>query len=802
MTDKLAPISPARAGDPIAHTGNEEIELRRFGDALRRNRWVVLGTTAVMVGAAALFAALQRPVYESEATILIAEERPGLDILRGMLPAGLGAMAGLSGRSDLQTDVLVLRSRQVAEGVVDSLGMRVVLRERGKLRDEFLQVLESGRGAGQGVYRLQRSSDGAYTLHFEEGKRPAQLPSRVEIAERFRLDDLTLRLNPALRADPPERLRFEILPFRTAVGDVQKKLRVASSAPGAQIVKVHFRNSDPVLAAAVPNVVAESFLRYKSRVGRAEAHSTIEFLEQQSATYEAELRAAEARLQGFREQAQIVEPKTQATEQVRRLAELQANRDALQMERESLRRLLGRIESQPAARPSERSPYRELAAFPAFITNATVQNILESLIQQENERARLLVQRTPQSIDVQGIDQRIGELELQLYQLARNYLDGLDNRIVSLDGQLARFAGQIEQVPAREVEFFRLGREQKLLEEVYTLIQTKLKEAQIQEASEPGNVRLVDSALVPEKPVSPRPLLYMLLATVVGLMLGAGGVVVREVLDTRVRTREDVAAAGLPLFGVIPRFRLPARVNGNGAAKRSLLHPESRKLLARPLVAREDPGSPASEAFRSLRTSLLLSAAEGLPQVLVVTSATADDGKSTTAANLAITLAQQGTRTVLVDADLRRGTLHQIFGLERMPGLAELLEGEADLEDTLRQVSAGPAGTPLDVVLAGQAPTSPAEVLGSEAMRALLDHLRGRYGAIILDAPPLNPVTDTALLALAADGVLLVARSGATDREALQEAADQVRRLRVPLSGVVLNDVEPVASPYYSGQSA
>ncbi|HEV2130215.1 MAG TPA: polysaccharide biosynthesis tyrosine autokinase [Longimicrobiaceae bacterium] len=797
MTDKFAPVPPPRTGD-------EEIELRRFWYALRRNRWVVLATIAVMVGAAALFAALQRPIYESEATILIAEEKPGFDLLRGVLPVGLGAMAGLSGGGDLQTDMVVLRSRQVAEDVVDSLGLRVVLRERGKTRDEFFEVLESGRGSGKGVYRLQRQSDGAYAVHLEDGDRPLQLPSRVELGQPFRLDDLTLRLNPALRADPPERIRFEVLPFRSAVEDVKTRLRVARSAPGAQILTVHFRNPDPVLAAAVPNVVTQSFLRYKSRVGKAEAHSTIEFLEQQSATYEAELRAAEARLQGFRERAQIVEPKTQATEQVRRLAELQASRDALQMERESLRRLVTRIESQPAARPSERSPYRELAAFPTFITNGTVQNILQSLIQQENERARLLVQRTPQSIDVQGIDTRIGELEMQLYQLARHYLDGLDNSIVSLDAQLARFAGQVEQVPAREVEFFRLAREQELLEQVYTLIQTKLKEAQIQEASEPDNVRLVDSALVPEKPVSPRPLLYLLIATVAGLMLGAGGVVAREVLDTRIRTREDVttAAAGLPLFGAIPRFQLAERANGNGNGRHVRPPFASRKLLTRPLVAREDPGSPASEAFRSLRTSLLLSAAQGLPQILVVTSATAEDGKSTTAANLAITLAQQGTRTVLVDADLRKGTLHQIFGLQRTPGLAELLGGDASLAETLRQVPAGPAGAPLDVVPAGQVPTTPAELLGSEAMRALLDQLRGRYATIILDAPPLNPVTDTALLALAADGVLLVARSGATDREALQEAAEQVRRLRVPLSGVVLNDVEPVSSPYYAGQSA
>jgi tyrosine-protein kinase Etk/Wzc len=788
------------SGAPNGGTMTEqEIDIRRLGYVLRRNAGIVLGLAAGVIAAAVLFLLLQRPVYQAEATLQINQERPGVDLLGGMLPAGLGVVAGLEGRDDIQTDIAVLESRQVTEGVVDSLGLQLALLDRDRHREAVLRVLNAPRGELQGVYRLRLREDGTYSLEVEQGDRPSGLPARVEIGQPFQVGEYVLALQPSLRAAPPERIRFEIQPFRAAVAQVRKKVRVSRAASRAQIVEIRFRHEDPVLAAAVPNVITQSFIRYKNRVSNAESRNSVEFLEGQSAAYAADLRAAEARLQNFRERAQIVEPRTQATEQVRQLAELQARRGALQAERESLRRVLTRIDSRSAG-VGEPSPYRRLAAFPTFIANGTVQNILQSLIQQEDQRAKLLVQRTEQNVDVQGVNQRIEELELQLYQLSRNYLDGIDTQIASLDAQLARFGSQLDLVPAREVEFLRLTRDQRLLEEVYRLIQTRLKEAQIEAASEAANVQLLDAALVPEQPAFPPPVLILVLAVGLGIAAGVSGAFVREYLNPRVLTRQDVVGAtdGLPVVGAIPRMRGGA-IRGRHQGRWARL-PHNSTAAPERLVALGDPRSPAAEAYRTLRTNLARLPTDGPSRVLIVTSASAEDGKSTSASNLAVALAQQGTPTLLVDADLRAGHMHEAFGVAREPGFADVLFGRVSLDDAVRAVDAGDVGTPLHLLPTGTIPSNPAELLDSDRMRALLDELRARYRVIIMDTPPLNLVADAAVLATITDAALLVARMGSTPKMALQEAAERLRALHVPASGVVVNDSPSI--PAYNGDGS
>lgn len=779
-----------------ALAAEQEIDIRRLGYVLRRNVGIVLGLAAVVVAAAVLFLVLQRPIYQAEATLRINRERAGIDLLGGMVPAGLGAVAGLDGRDDIQTDIAVLQSRQVAEGVVDSLGLQLTLLDRDRPRERVLRVLNAPRGELNGVYQLRLQEGDTYTFEVEKGDHPSGLPARVEIGQPFQVGKYVLVLQPSLRAAPPEQIRFEIQPFRAAVAQVRKKVRVSRAASGAQIVEIRFRHEDPVLAAAVPNMITQSFIQYKNRISNAESRNSVEFLEEQSAAYAADLRAAEVRLQNFRERAQIVEPRTQATEQVRQLAELQARRGALQAERESLRRVLTRIDGRSAG-TGEPSPYRRLAAFPTFIANGTVQNILQSLIQQEDQRAELLVRRTEENVDVRGVNQRIEELELQLYQLSRNYLDGIETQIASLDAQLAQFGDQLDLVPAREVEFLRLAREQKLLEEVYTLIQTRLKEAQIEAASEAANVQLLDAALVPEHPAFPRPVLILVLAVGLGIAAGVSGAFVREYLNPRVLTRQDIIGAtdGLPVVGAIPRMRKGAI--GGGAQGRWTRLPHSSTTAPERLVARGDPHSPAAEAYRTLRTNLMRLTLDGPSCVLIVTSASAEDGKSTSASNLALALAQQGTPTLLVDADLRAGHMHDAFGVAREPGLADVLLGRASLDDAVRTVSAGDVGSPLHLIPTGTIPSTPAELLDSDRMRALLDELRARYRVIVMDTPPLNLVADAAVLATVTDAALLVARMGSTPKVALQEAAERLRALHVPASGVVVNDSPAI--PAYNG---
>jgi capsular exopolysaccharide synthesis family protein len=478
---------------------------------------------------------------------------------------------------------------------------------------------------------------------------------------------------------------------------------------------------------------------------------------------------------------------------------MQARHDQLRMERTSLAAVLQQVGSRPRA-AGEESPYRQLGTFPSFLGNRAIQDLLATLNQLDGQRAGMLVRRTEADPDVRQVTARINDIEQQLHRVATGYLSSLDNQLATTEAALSRFSGELALVPASEVEYARLAREQKLLSEVYLLLQTRLKEAEVKDAVDKGIVRLVDSGLVAEEPDSPKPVVNLILATVLGLMLGFTAAFGRDMFDTTIRSTADAeqASRGLAVLGTIPR--IPRQ---EGGSRRWVALP-GRKVVGvpaptahEPLVTRSDPHGAASEAYRALRTSITFAAPDAAPRVLVVTSALAGEGKSTNAANLAITLAQQGTRVLLVDGDLRRGKLHEMLRARQAPGLAHLLVGTTTLEEAVQRVDAGASGSPLHFLGSGLFPANPAELLSSARMREVVAELRSRFDMVIIDAPPMNLVTDAALLGMMADSTMMVARNGITERASLEHATTQLRNLRVPVGGVVLNDYfEPASQGY------
>lgn len=753
--------------------------------ALRRNVRVLLLSVALVVAATAAFTAWVTPVYESAATLQVRSGKDG-----GGLMGELGALVdlGLPGfdQDETGTEMGLLRSRRIAETVVDSLSLNVALEEPQLPRDRVLQVLRPSKDAPIGEYTLRRQPNGSFALQAAKLEQPAELPAHVNPTRPFRLGSLVLALAPSVTNSNVETIRFRVLPFARTIKQLRKDLLVERQEGGSKLIEISYRSPDPLLAAAVPNAVTRSFVRYKEGTSKTESRSTVAVLREQIASYEQQLRDAEERLRGFREQQRVIAPVEQATQEVKQLADLRAGREGLMIERKTLSSLLERVERAPRKSGVE-SPYRQIATYPAFIGNRAIQEILQALNELDTKRSELLALRTTADPDVRQLDQRIAELEQQLYRLASGYVTNLDTQIAASTEVVDKFDANIGSIPDRDVEFARLTRDRKILEEVYTVLQTRLKEAEIREAIDPGETRIVDAAPIPDEPVSPKPVVNLVLATVLGLMVGVAIALGREMADTRLRTRQDVEGmtAGIPLLGTVPVIQHGP--NGNGRAIREWLPAtRSRRVAPGATLVSHHPNSAAAEAYRALRTGLTLTDKGGAPQALVVTSPLPNEGKTTTAANLAITLAQQGGRVLLVDADLRRGELHELFSAEARPGLTEVLRQEAPLEAALQAWRGGPS-TALALLPAGEQSTAPAELLGSAAMRALLDALRAQFDFVIFDAPPLNVVTDAAVLGSLADATILVARAGTTHRGSLNFAVSRLTHLRVPVAGLVLN---------------
>lgn len=775
---------------------SETLNIHAMWSGLVRNRYVAAGVVALFVGLAALVTWRATPIYESEATLRIDDESSPRMLLMELSP-----LSGMD-RGRIATDMVVLRSRTLAERVVDSLALQLQLVQPAVARET---VFSAARGADprlEGTYTFSLRSDGTYTVTADEAGRGA--PGQVRPGAPFRLGQLQLTLHP----DAPERFRVKALPFRDAVTEVQRSLGVVRPNRDAKVVHVRYRSRDPQLVAAVPNTLAGVFMQATRAGSKAEASSTVEFLQDQVAHYQEQLRQAETDLRAFRESAQVVNLEAEGGEQIKQIAALRAERDAVATERNALGQLLARVRTDG----SGGEEYRQLASFPTFLANRAVQDLLQTLTALENEQLSLLQRRTESNRDVRGIEERIRSLEENLYQMAVGYHQNLGNQITSLDANLGAFGAVLETLPAREIAFARLLRQQQLLEQIYTLLQTRLKESEIQMAVEPTDVRIIDDAVRPTRPVSPVPLLNLMLGMMLGILAAGGTVFAREMMNTRIRSDADVVAAthGLPVLGIIPRIRRSSSApvvaahgngHGNGKGRRrlgSVARVQPEDLLEERLVMRRDPRSPVAEAYRSLRTNITFASNGSGPSVIMLTSAAPGDGKSTSASNLAVTLALQGTRVLLIDADLRRGVLHQIFGVKSEPGLAHALHLGTSLDQVIRSVPVSDDGATLDLLPAGISPPNPAELLGSRAMHNVLQAARERYDMIILDAPPVNVVTDASVLGTQVDIALLVARAGFTDRRALNHAMIQLRHLGVRIGGVVLNDSQRGTTGYYA----
>jgi capsular exopolysaccharide synthesis family protein len=288
--------------------------------------------------------------------------------------------------------------------------------------------------------------------------------------------------------------------------------------------------------------------------------------------------------------------------------------------------------------------------------------------------------------------------------------------------------------------------------------------------------------MAPLRPLAARRVFNLLFGGALALLCGIIVAVVRESNDTSVRSRaEMVRLTELPLLAAIPRIEVR-----NGHRKELAGRIEDR------LVVRHSPRSPAAEAYRALRTNVAFATngAKRQLRTLVVTSPEPEDGKTTTALNLAVTLADQGLKTILVAADQRRPVLHKVLHTERAPGLSDLLSGTTSLEQAIRYIPLTDlAGGTLAFIPAGRHVSNPAELLGSLAMKSLLETLSERFDSVILDTPPLCVVTDAAVLGTLTDGVLVVARMGSTHSETLQQSVEEIRGLGAHVVGTVLTDV-------------
>ena len=378
---------------------------------------------------------------------------------------------------------------------------------------------------------------------------------------------------------------------------------------------------------------------------------------------------------------------------------------------------------------------------------------------------------------------RVRFVESEITSIGTRLLDAVEASIEVLGDQIAEQGAEGERIRRDRLKFPELESQLQSLEEQRTIdqqsfsfLQSQLYQAQITRAAIGPYVEVIDPASGAVS-VDPRGRVNVVVGGLLGTILGVGAAFFLEYLDRTVRTSSDVETLlGLPVMGIIPRLRRVVPDDEDPMVPGSS-----------PLVVALDPLDPAAEAYRNLRMNLMFMSTEEDPiRSVLFTSAGPAEGKSTTAVNFSVMLAQQGQRVLLMDADLRRPALHRSLDLLREPGLTNLLVGDATVREAVR-----PSVLPnLDVLPSGPFPPNPSELLSSKAMKRLLEEFEGRYSQVIVDSPPVLAVTDAAVLAAHTDdGAVLVLRSGETEQRAAERSVEQLRRLGVRVFGAVLNEV-------------
>lgn len=755
-----------------------EAELRALdagvslGDYLRvviRRKWAVVIIFLTTVVLATLVSLRMPKVYQTSVTVKVSQRVVGQTILPTFYYDPFF----------LETEIEMIRSRALLTTVANRLGMTYrVAAAPPRLRDAVTKA-EFAEGTPEGDLVITFSDPETFRVSFDGRRAGAGRPGEVFEAEFGAL------LLETERARAGDKIVIKVQKVDAVVSGLMASIHV-KPVENVNMLRVVVKGRDPKKVARLANAAADVYVETSLEEKRLQATTTRIFIEEQIERTADNLRQAEIELETFKRETGILDMSAETRHYVTLLGNLES-----QLLEESLDRQISAVELDILKR-RRATLSGEGGTFPTeevlisrFATGSVLQQLENQIIELRRRRAELVQTRTPEHPAVKAVDAEITVAENELKsglsdalehgELATNVELG-DEKLALIEDAMTDYRELTASLPQKEMVLNRLVRAYQVNEQVYTTLLEKLQEAKINEAMRTADIRVVDYALVPRVPVSPNYAKNILVGILLGVFLGVGVAYVLEFADTSLNTVEEVERRlGAPVIGIIPRI--------GGGVGRLVQKPDEYDNY---FVTHTYPKSPVAEAFRTLRTAIRASGVDVDVEKILITGTGLGDGKTMTSVNLAVIFAQAGDAVVLVDCDLRRATVHRAFGVERVPGLAEVIMDRAELDEALRPTSV----ENLTILPSGVVPPNPSELLGSKKFETVLGELTARFGRVVMDAPPVLAVTDALVLGGLADGVCFVVCAGRTDRNAARRALELLARSGCRILGVVFNQAE------------
>ncbi len=723
------------------HLQEQEVSLMDYVRIIFQYSSLIIGIFAFVMTITVIYTFTAPKIYQASAKVLLEEKSAGMDLM--MFSQGLG-------KSSINNNIEILKSRPVV-----TLGFQL----------------------------MQKYPD--YDLF--------PIMKRVEEGENY---------------DP--------------VDAIIKSVKVESKRE-TDILTLSYESTSPSEAMIIVNSLADALVQQTTQTARTEFTNIREFLETQLDAISRRLQNSEEELRNYKvesgtfmlseETKKLIEKSADAS------AKLQESQAELEVSQKNRNHLVDELVKQDTL----------LSNVSMAISTAYIDKLRDDLVRNKTKIMTLMNNNNypedhPEIVKLNmALDNAKNRLNEEL-QKALNirtgssdvmgYRNQLTTRIAEADINLNiaqakvnsyqtivdDYNKKMSNLPDAELELARLERNYQIDEKIHALLTEKYEDAKVAEQAKMGNVRVIERAVMPKDPIKPKKKMNILIGFVIGLGLGIGAAMALNSMDTKIRTLDDVERfVKVPVFGTIPYMSTSDTEEGQEISEKSgeelvLMKDEKTKISAR-LISHYAPKSPVAEAYRTLRTNVMAKKKPG-PLSMVITSSGAREGKSTTLANLAITIAQMKSKVCLVDFDLRRPMVHNVFELDRNNGASDYLSDDSVSIDSVIKSS---AVENLSIITSGAIPPNPSELIASNRTDQMIKELKERFDFVLFDMPPVIAVTDSMIMAKKVDMLILVIRVNNTEKAVVQRTKSMLENININISGIVVNGI--VHEKYYRGYS-
>ncbi len=744
-------------------------DVNHFFKLFSQHKLFILLTTLLFLLGGFVYNYLSHPVYETYSTIEVSNDKLDIDLMQKRDYDKSSTL--------IDTEVEVLRSRKLISEAMQKVGYQIRYFSKQaykeveyyknapielnalKVKDpEFYGVWIYVKPIDDEHFKLYTQSGGVLTvlkeaLSSNSGK--VSLNGEYKFGQKIDTPYFSAIINKKDAFVPNSKVIFVVSDKNSAINAIQENLSVFPVAKNGSVIKIIYQDNVAKRAKDFVDALVDAYMSKSVNKNTTEASQALSFINAQLEKVKAKLKRSAIKLENYKEENNLMNIDSESDVTIKQLSKYRAELSDVKIRENAFQSLYEEF------RKGNYGAVSSLAKdYPVLET------LLSDFQRAKSEKISLLSKFTPAHPDIQKANEKIDDIKMALESAIESINDALRERRKALEDTLYTKETKLSKLPEKERDLADLKRTYEVNQKTYQFLLEKQSEMSITKAAKVSGNRVLDRAIVPKKPIKPNKPMILVLSTLLGLMLSSLIVLLRNMFDNKLKSRDDFAHhTDIPFYGIVPHEKTTNQ-----------------------LFVLEDQQSVASEAMRLIRTNLEFVSAKNKSKVIVVTSTVPGEGKTTTATNLAAVFGMSDKKSIVISLDMRRPMLHRVFSLTNKVGMSTVLSGSSELKEVIWEHK---KIKNLDIITSGPIPPNPSELIQAGHLERVIEELRANYDYIIVDAPPMGALTDAILLMKLADISLVVFRSEYSEKEYLKSLEDMTQTYEISNVGIVLNDVKP-----------